>query len=58
MTIAMVTALGIVILGLIVMARGGEVNTRWSNRLMRYRIYAQMVAVTMFALGAWLSKSA
>lgn len=55
--IGMFSALGIVIAGFIVMRRGGELNERWGNRLMRYRIYAQMFAVSMLALGYWLSES-
>lgn len=58
MALGMFGALGIVIAGLIIMARGGEVNRKWGNRLMRYRIYAQMFAIAMFALGFWLTKTA
>lgn len=58
MIVAMLSALGIVLAGLVIMSRGGDVNKRWGNRLMRYRIYAQSFAIAMFALGYWLTKSA
>ena len=57
MVLGMFSALGIVVAGLSIMSRGGEVNKRWGNRLMRYRIYAQMFAIAMFALGFWLTKT-
>ena len=56
MAVAMFAALGIVFAGVIVMARGGEVNRKWGNRLMRYRIVAQASAIGLFALGFMLSK--
>ena len=56
MGIAMFVALATVGAGLVVMSRGGEVNRRWGNRLMRYRVYAQTIAIGMFLFGAWLSK--
>ncbi len=34
-------------------ARGGEFNKRNANRLMRYRIIAQAVAVILILLFAW-----
>ncbi|MDA7987753.1 MAG: twin transmembrane helix small protein [Alphaproteobacteria bacterium] len=40
----------ILLAGLIVMARGGAVNARWSNRLMRWRVYAQAVTVAILFL--------
>lgn len=44
-----ITAL-ILLGGLVVMAIGGDVSKQWSNRLMRYRILAQAVAV-LFIMG-------
>ncbi|HAD26696.1 MAG TPA: twin transmembrane helix small protein [Alphaproteobacteria bacterium] len=42
-------ALGIVFLillaGIFVMFRGGRLNQSWSNRLMRWRVIAQFVAI-------------
>jgi len=41
--------------GLVVMAVGGEVASKWSNRLMRYRILAQAGAVLLMLLILYFS---
>ena len=47
--ILIVIALGVVVAillaGLFVMAIGGDVSKKWSNRLMRYRVLAQAIAI-------------
>jgi hypothetical protein len=47
--ILVVVALGVVVAillaGLFVMAIGGDVAKKWSNRLMRYRVLAQAIAI-------------
>ena len=43
--IALGTVLAILLAGLFVMAMGGSTNKKWSNRLMRYRVLAQAVAI-------------
>ena len=48
--LSIAVTLGILVAGLIVMARGGPVNERWSNRLMRWRVYAQAVTIGIFLL--------
>ena len=58
MVIGMLATLGVLATGIISMARGGEFNERWGNRLMRYRIVAQGFALAMFAVGLILLKSA
>ena len=40
----------ILIIGVAGFARGGDFNRKHSNRLMRYRIYAQAVAVALIVL--------
>ncbi len=50
--------LGILIFGLIAMARGGDFNAKWGNRIMRWRIMAQVFAIAMFATGLYLIKEA
>jgi len=37
----------ILVAGIVVMAIGGETGAKWSNRLMRYRVIAQAVAVAI-----------
>lgn len=54
MGVGMALTLGILATGLIAMARGGEFNQRWGNKLMRYRIVAQAFALAMFAIGLML----
>jgi len=39
--------------GLIGMARGGEFNAKYGNKLMRARVILQGVAIVFFALALW-----
>ena len=48
--IAMLITLGVLFTGLIAMARGGEFNRKYGNKLMRYRIMAQGLALLLFAI--------
>ncbi|MCG8546420.1 MAG: twin transmembrane helix small protein [Alphaproteobacteria bacterium] len=48
--IAMLGTLGVLLFGVISMARGGEFNRRNSNKLMRWRIVMQMIALVLFAI--------
>lgn len=55
--VAAIATLGVLIIlmiGIGSFARGGEFNRRNSNRLMRYRIIAQAVAVLLIVAFAWL----
>lgn len=53
MGIAMAMTLVILFTGLIAMARGGTFNDRWGNRLMRWRIMAQAIALILFIIGVY-----
>ena len=57
MGLAMAITLGVLFTGLIAMARGGEFNAKYSNKLMRARIVAQAIALVFFALAIWSAKS-
>ena len=46
--------LGILVVGIGSFGKGGEFNRRNSNRLMRWRIGAQFVAVLLILLYVWL----
>lgn len=46
--------LGILLFGLLTFAKGGEFNLRNSNRIMRWRIYVQAVAVVLLVVWAWM----
>lgn len=48
--IAMFITLGVLATGIIGMARGGEFNQKYGNKLMRARVIAQGVALALFAL--------
>jgi hypothetical protein len=51
--IASVAVLGILIFGIGSFARGGEFNRRNANRLMRWRLGAQFVAVILIVAFAY-----
>ncbi len=57
MALGMLITLGVLFTGLIAMARGGEFNDKYANKLMRARIVAQAVALLFFALAILTSKS-
>jgi hypothetical protein len=48
--IALLAVVGVLMTGVVVFARGGEVNRRWANRLMNLRVATQAVVVLL--LGA------
>jgi hypothetical protein len=54
--VALVATLGVLFLGLFSMARGGEFNKKYGNRLMRLRVVMQGAALVLLAL-AMLSSS-
>jgi hypothetical protein len=55
MILAMIAALGVLVLGLLSLAKGGEFNRKYGNRLMRWRVGLQAGAITLFVL-AMLSR--
>jgi hypothetical protein len=48
--VACLVVVGILMLGIGGFARGGEFNRRHANRIMRYRIAAQFVAVILILI--------
>lgn len=44
----------ILLIGLAGFARGGDFNRKHANRLMRYRVIAQAIAVAVIVLLVWL----
>jgi len=48
--VAMLATLGVLFAGLIVMSRGGEVNKKYSNVLMRWRVILQFSALIVLGL--------
>ena len=51
---AVLVTAGILLVGIGGFGQGGEFNRRHANRLMRWRIYAQGVAVALIVLYVWL----
>jgi hypothetical protein len=48
--IAVLTVLVILMIGIGGFAKGGDFNKKHANRIMRYRIYAQAVAIALILL--------
>ncbi|MEL7204723.1 MAG: twin transmembrane helix small protein [Pseudomonadota bacterium] len=48
--IACLVVVGILLTGIGGFAKGGDFNRKHANRIMRYRIYAQFVAVALILL--------
>ena len=53
-TAACIAVLAILLLGIGGFAKGGEFNKRNANKIMRWRLGAQFVAVILIAGFAWL----
>jgi Hypoxia induced protein conserved region len=54
--IALIAVVLILTAGIYTMWKGGEVSRDWSNRLMRYRILAQLVAIVIIMLVLYLTR--
>jgi hypothetical protein len=52
--VASLIVAGILIFGIASFAKGGDFNRRNGNRIMRWRLYAQFIAVILIAGFAWL----
>ncbi|HXV25576.1 MAG TPA: twin transmembrane helix small protein [Alphaproteobacteria bacterium] len=47
---AMIAALGALLLGVVSMAKGGEFNRKYGNKLMRTRVALQGLAILLFII--------
>ena len=56
-SIACIVVLAILALGIGSFAKGGEFSKKYSNRLMRYRIGAQFIAVLLILAAVFFGKS-
>ncbi|MEJ1967692.1 MAG: twin transmembrane helix small protein [Rhizomicrobium sp.] len=54
--IAIAVVASILVAGLYTLFKGGEVSATWSNRLMRYRIAAQAVAIVIILLVLYFAR--
>ncbi len=57
MVIAMLITLVVLFAGLISFARGGEFNAKHGNKLMRWRVMAQGIAIGLFLLAVLMRGS-
>ena len=48
--IALIGVVAALFTGVVLMGRGGEVNARWGNKLMRARVGLQLIAVVLLLL--------
>ncbi|MEX2649937.1 MAG: twin transmembrane helix small protein [Alphaproteobacteria bacterium] len=53
---ALLGTLGVLFAGVVVMARGGELNRKYGNKLMRLRIVMQALAVALLILMLLVSR--
>ncbi|MDH3594764.1 MAG: twin transmembrane helix small protein [Rhodospirillales bacterium] len=53
---AMLAVVAVLFAGLFAMARGGEFNRKYGNKLMRWRVALQGSAILIFMLAMWLSR--
>ena len=56
LVVCMLMALLVVLIGVIAMAKNGNFNKKYSNKLMRMRVLFQGVAVIVFAAIIYLSQ--
>lgn len=56
MVIAMLVVLGILMVGIGGFAKGGDFNRKHANRVMRYRLYAQFVAVVLIVAFVYFAR--
>ena len=45
-----VTLVSVLFWGVITMGVGGEYNSKWSNKIMRYRVILQAAAILIFVI--------
>jgi hypothetical protein len=57
LAVALAAVLLVLIFGVIAMARGGEFNSKYANKLMRLRVVLQAVAVVLFLLFVFVASS-
>ncbi|XDZ68560.1 twin transmembrane helix small protein [Alphaproteobacteria bacterium LSUCC0226] len=58
LVVALCSVAGILFWGVITMARGGEYNVKNSNRIMRYRIVFQAIALLLILGLMWYRRQA
>ena len=55
--LSMLAVAGVLFWGIFSMTKGGEYNSKWSNKIMRYRIVLQGIALLVFVVILGLASS-
>ena len=55
--LALLSVVGVLIIGIISMIKGGEFNKKYSNKLMQMRIILQVLTILLLALSYFLAQS-
>lgn len=55
--LACAAVLGVLVVGLIAMIKGGEFNKKYGNKMMQYRVYLQGLALALLALAYFSSQA-
>lgn len=53
--IALFTTLGVLLFGIVSMARGGDFNKKYSNKIMRLRVISQFITIILLGIFAAIS---
>jgi len=56
LAVSLLAVLGVLFAGLVSMARGGDFNRKHGNRLMRWRVALQGLAIVLFAIAMFIGK--
>ena len=54
--LAMLSVVGVLVVGIFSMAKGGAFNEKYGNKLMQARVYLQGLALVLLALAYFASK--
>ncbi len=54
--LAMLSVVGVLVVGIFSMVKGGEFNKKYGNKLMQARVYLQGLALVLLALAYFASK--
>jgi hypothetical protein len=55
-TIAMISVLVVMVLGIVSMVKGGEFNQKYGNKIMQARVMLQGIAIALIALAVYASQ--
>ena len=50
LVICLLALVSVLVWGVITMGIGGKYNSKWSNKIMRYRVFLQAIALLVFVV--------